>query len=595
MLRDLEKGWHSYFSNERTADGMRLVVKESWERCQSHGLTPTYLAPQRYDPELLKRAQEASSLMMRVAEPILQVVHETVQDQPHLLGLCDGDGRVLRLWGDPHIIQAGKETNLFEGASWHERDSGCNGAGTALACGHPVILIGPEHFMQDYATWTCLGVPVRGANQEIIGAVDFSVPNESISVHTWGWMLSVGQMIEAQLRKNQLPVASPQYVTHQFHHPLNAIRGVVDLLCEQGGLLPSHLRLIADALGQAESLTERLLHDSPAGETSQERDLRTQAALFLAALDHFTDGFLAIDSDGLLLTSNARAREWFHPVQLESGLPVTALGLPEALTTALVAVAEEPASEPVQLSFKAGSRSVAAFVLPVAGQGSVAILQDISRSVRYKQAQENLVANLSREVRAPLTTLSALIEAFRDGVIPNVARTRYLNGISRNLSQLRALVSDILDLARLETETRPPELVDLDLSQALADLNRHWEIRFAGKQVDYQTEVTATRVRANLELLHRSVQRLLEHALHSTPEGALVRLVAAMEADGVRLQILHEGSELIEPPGSTVGLAIVKRLVEIMGGRLEIDSAPGQASSLTIILPPSPATEGSHT
>lgn len=96
-----------------------------------------------------------------------------------MLALSDATGLILHLFASSQ--SEGEEirrTNLFKGASWHERDIGSNGVGTALATGEPVILIGPEHFQEAYLGWTCIGVPLADRPGQVIGVLDLSVQTD---------------------------------------------------------------------------------------------------------------------------------------------------------------------------------------------------------------------------------------------------------------------------------------------------------------------------------------------------------------------------------------------------------------------------------
>lgn len=597
MLHDLQSVWERHFKRQETSKGMRQLVHDSWERCIAYGLTPTYMPRQRPDPEKLGRSVEANSHLLRVAGPVVQTIHETMQGHPHLIALADSEGVVIRLLGDPLSVERGKDSNLFEGASWHERDCGCNGAGTALASGQPVVLIGPEHFMADYADWTCVGVPVRGPDQAIIGALDLSVPNEQINVHTWGWMLSVGRAIESELRAAGAErMAASHKVAHQFEHPLHSIRGTLDLLCMEGELLPSHVRLIREALSQSEWQTAALITDALA-RGSKAADPESRVALFLAALEHLTDGFIAASVRGVLLRANARAQEIFPGLEL-----------PPPLGEALAHLAGQPESAPTTLSLQGATGQVEAHLIPVAGIGAVAILH-LSREARLKQLQQDLLSSVSHELRGPLGTLSALIEAFREGVIPQDAQRRFLDGIALSLSHLRDLISAVIELASHNPESGHPTLFALNLGQTLEELNREWAGRFAERQIRYEVELPDLWVRADPTLLRRSVVTLLENALRFTPPGEKVRLAAVVEQNRVRTTLsdtgpgipaedlpyvanpfykVNQARTVTASSGFGLGLTICKQLVERMEGRLEIGSLPGEGAWFSIILQAAP-------
>jgi signal transduction histidine kinase len=188
-----------YLDGDRDLDGVRPMVVAAWERSCAYGVNPYRLRPQKADEDCLSAARDRSRALLESAEPFLRLVHDELVDEPHLVALSDADCVILRTLtgpGGPGDLEA---SNLFEGASWHERDLGSNGVGTAIATGEPVILRGPEHFQESYLGWTCIGVPIRGSDGAIAGALDLSVPNEHARGHAWGWALSLARGIEASL------------------------------------------------------------------------------------------------------------------------------------------------------------------------------------------------------------------------------------------------------------------------------------------------------------------------------------------------------------------------------------------------------------
>ncbi len=262
---------------------VRPVVWDSWRRCQEYGIDPHKAKVQTYDPGRANQAREASPELWEAAEPILQAANDALSDFPHMLVLLDRDAVLLRLLTDPiaaRIASAG--SNLFEGASWAEKDLGCNGGGTALAIGEPVILIGPEHLVEDYIGWTCIGVPVHAADGSIIGAVDLSVPNEQIRVHTWGWILRVTRAIEEAVAGRQLGREAVEALG-EINNPLHAAHGVLKLLAGQVELTPLQKQFIEQAGDQMEQAEQRYQ-----GEEAGRR-LQAAAQQLNAAVQQFMD------------------------------------------------------------------------------------------------------------------------------------------------------------------------------------------------------------------------------------------------------------------------------------------------------------------
>ena len=176
----------------------RQSIQASWVRSRTYGIDPQHVRRQERDHAPLAPFQNRARVLLEAADPVVRLVNSVLRDEAHMVAISDADGVVVRFVASRAAPEA---TNFFEGASWHERDIGTNGIGTALAASAPVLVVGREHFVHDYHRWACVGVPLRSPEGEVLGALDLSVPNERMSVHTWGWALSLVGSIEAELRR----------------------------------------------------------------------------------------------------------------------------------------------------------------------------------------------------------------------------------------------------------------------------------------------------------------------------------------------------------------------------------------------------------
>lgn len=274
-MADLADGRERYLKGEPAPEGVRPVVLASWERCRCHGVDPVRLRAQSPDSERLAAARRRSRRLIESADAFLDLMGETLVEQPHLVALADVDATILSVRTGPGLPENLEEANLFAGASWTEAAIGCNGVGTCLATGESVILIGPEHFQAAYVGWTCIGVPIRDADGGIVGALDLSVPNECTHAHAWGWALSVARGIEASLARGTPPARSEAArVVTDIEAPLNSIRGVFDFLATRLELGATHSRFLEEArsrVGELETELTDILHRLAASESESRR------------------------------------------------------------------------------------------------------------------------------------------------------------------------------------------------------------------------------------------------------------------------------------------------------------------------------------
>jgi PAS domain S-box-containing protein len=202
-LGDLAGDRDAFLNRGELPAGVRPVVQAAWRRSQAHGVNPAHPARRTCDAGELAAARIREASLLHAAEPALRNVHLALAGQPHAIALTDIAGRVLRLLtgGDvDDVDNAALEARLLrEGASWHERDIGCNAVGTALATDAPIMMLGPEHYHSACAAWTTIGVPLHDASGTLTGALGLWLPNGHAHSHTWGWMLALGQAVEARM------------------------------------------------------------------------------------------------------------------------------------------------------------------------------------------------------------------------------------------------------------------------------------------------------------------------------------------------------------------------------------------------------------
>jgi signal transduction histidine kinase len=237
-----------YLAGDPDPPGVRPVVRAAWDRSREYGVNPYRLRRQCPDPITLAEARNRSAALLGSADPFLRLVHETLADDPHLVVLADSDCTVLRAMVGPGLPDDLPASNLVEGASWHERDLGSNGVGTAMATGEPVILAGPEHFQERYVGWTCIGVPIRDAHGDIVGAFDLSVPNEYAHAHAWGWALSLGRGIETALATaGAASRREAEQAVSGLKGSIHALATDLDRLTDENDLAPTAARLLDGA------------------------------------------------------------------------------------------------------------------------------------------------------------------------------------------------------------------------------------------------------------------------------------------------------------------------------------------------------------
>jgi len=219
--------------------------------------------------------------------------------------------------------------------------------------------------------------------------------------------------------------------------------------------------------------------------------------------------------------------------------------------------------------------------------------------------RRDLITAVSHDLRTPLAGLRAIAEAVQDGIADDPSTLqRYAAEIGRTVGSLSTLVDDLMELSQLDgesvrVETRRGRLADI-VASALAAC----EPQVRAKGITVEVDLTGADEGASCSpRLARVLQNLVQNAVRHTPGAGSVRVEAHQRPDGLEVTVTDTGEgiaarpvdRVFEPfwrgdaartsPGSGLGLALAKRIVEAMGGGISVESAPNRGSRFAILLP----------
>ena len=252
-------------------------------------------------------------------------------------------------------------------------------------------------------------------------------------------------------------------------------------------------------------------------------------------------------------------------------------------------------------------------VRPLPDRGVLLVFEDRTASDEIGQVRREFVANVSHELKTPITALLGYVETLR-GPARNdpAARDRFLESMAREAQRMSRLVSDLLALSRVEADgrVRPRTAADLaDTVRGVEALIRERD-RAGAARLTVRLPARAP-LSGDPAQLEQVVSNLVENALRYAPGAAVeVRLdgpedVPALGGSAWRLSVRDEGPGIAahhlpriterfyraddhrsrEVGGTGLGLAIVKHVVARHRGRLRIESEPGEGTRVTVLLP----------
>jgi NtrC-family two-component system sensor histidine kinase KinB len=339
-----------------------------------------------------------------------------------------------------------------------------------------------------------------------------------------------------------------------------------------------------------------------------------------AIIESIEDGILLIDPKGIITHINEMAAIILGVDARE------ALGSPFAdldsnhphymrVRAALESIAHQgPESMRVEVDLHVRGRDHTYLLKPVPlresqGQsfGTILILQDITYLRDKDRARTNLVATLSHELKTPLTSLALSAELLARSAANLDSKQRELvDAINEDLRRMRALASELLNLARGETAAITVQSIPLDVAQLIRAVVRTFALQAEQKHVALKEHIDGDKItiRADPVKLSWVISNLIANALRYTPSGGSIQVGSMSTPEGLRLQVSDTGpgvpAELrahlferfaqwningAEPGSAGLGLAIAKEIVEAHGGRIFVDGAPEHGTCFTVELP----------
>jgi two-component system phosphate regulon sensor histidine kinase PhoR len=241
-------------------------------------------------------------------------------------------------------------------------------------------------------------------------------------------------------------------------------------------------------------------------------------------------------------------------------------------------------------------------------RGAVLVLHDTTELRRLETLRQDFVANVSHELKTPLSVIKVCVETLLDGAVEDpLHRGRFLEQIARQADRLHALILDLLSLARIESGAELFHFTSVPL-QTLAEacIERHRPRAEARNQrLDIEVVRPGLQVWADEEAVDQILENLLDNALKYTGEGGSIRIRLGDDSEQGTVEVVDSGigipaadlpriferfyrvdkARSREMGGTGLGLAIVKHLVQAMHGNVRASSEPRVGTTFRVQLP----------
>jgi len=453
-----------------------------------------------------------------------------------------------------------------------------------------------------------IGVPIKvgfGQNKLVVGAIFFVAPMDELNAGLTS--MNIALLYSALFVL--LAMAIPVYlISARLIRPLRQTRDIAIAMAKGDFSLRADTGQsgeIGELAATMNNLADKLAHSIA--------DLTLERNRLRQILAGMREGLLASDQNLTVTQANPALTELLG---LECvPMPGQTIDQLSSCTDDLKAAYQTAVSEGIEttLTFHRGSRIIQGQVAPLCEEsetrsvaGAVGLFRDITEAERLEQTRRDYVANVSHEMRTPLTAMRALVEPLRDGLVnADQDRQRYYGIILQEIIRLSRLINDMLELSRLQAGNVAMPMTEIDLDSLLHDLADR--ISLQAEDADLIFELPASLagcplVRGNPDRIEQVLIILVDNALKYTPAGGRISISVDWNDSQVRISVsdtgigiapddiehvferFYKADKAHQQPGTGLGLAIAREILSQMGQTISVKSEPGQGATFTFTL-----------
>ncbi|MHC0551853.1 two-component system histidine kinase PnpS [Salinicoccus sp. CNSTN-B1] len=373
-------------------------------------------------------------------------------------------------------------------------------------------------------------------------------------------------------------------------------------------------RVNTEAKGEIGDLS-RSINALAASLQSQMKEIEENEQQLTSIISNMVSGVMLVNQDGKVALMNASMEKFLsqHKDNL-IGQPYEKVGERFALSPHIHAVFEtnEKVHEEVH-SYYPHERIMDAHLAPYYGQGwqqcgVIIVLHDITEIRRLEKMRSDFVANVSHELKTPVTSVRGFSETLMSGEVTDEETTQQFLKIIHDESQrLDRLIRDLLNLSKIEKQEMPLNLEPLNLTALAHEVS----VTLQGAIEEKKTRLALPDPSRDVYLegdedrLRQIILNLVGNGINYTAEGGAVKLSLKEDTNNVRLIIEDDGIGIPEESlpriferfyrvdrarsrhsgGTGLGLAIVKHLIESHHGEIEVESREGEGTTFIVTLP----------
>lgn len=342
---------------------------------------------------------------------------------------------------------------------------------------------------------------------------------------------------------------------------------------------------------------------------SQMRELSRRQNEFAAITANMSEGLVVLNARAEVLSINAAARRIFRVGDADcAGRYVLALHRSPELMRGVRAA---QAGEPTTGEMRANGRVYQLIISPVCDGGETTglllLMPDVTERVEAERNRREFSANVSHELKTPLTSIMGCAEMLRSGIVREEDVEKFSNRIYDSAQRLLRLVEDIIHLSRLD-EGAPVAMTEIDLAESAHEVVRRLQPTADAAGIPIRESLHAAKIVAAPQMIDELIANLVDNAIKYNRPGGDVTVEVEPLGAGARLTVRDTGIGIASEHhakiferfyrvdkshsraigGTGLGLSIVKHIAAYHHAALDVESEPGQGTAITALFPDDP-------
>lgn len=445
-------------------------------------------------------------------------------------------------------------------------------------------------------------------DENIIGIVRLSTPLKEID----GVMRSINSnLIIALIPGLLLSLLLVYIITVSIARPIKEIKNAaVDIT---KGKLDSSINIIRnDEIGELAKAID-FMAASLRDKINSIKDKNTKMEAILSSV---VNGIIAVDSNENILFINPIAQEMLNITETDIvGKHMLRVIRNNKIDNIIKDILKNKSFEESEITINYPSEKIFrlysnAIKYPESDRiiGLIIIIQDITEIKNLEKMRSEFVANVSHELKTPLTSIKGFVETLKAGAIEdNEAAVRFLNIIEDEANRLNRLISDILSLSEIENKKSMPRNEIIDTQEKIIEIVSLLQNQAVHKNISLNAKIDAdvSKLKGDTDQFKQMLINLVDNALKYTPEGGAIEVAAYNLKNNVVIRIKDNGigipkeyiPRLFERfyrvdkarsrnvGGTGLGLAIVKHIILQFKGKIEVQSEVGKGTEFILSIP----------